>query len=236
MMGAAKVKWLGHASFQITSANGKNILIDPWLEGNPSSTVSVADIGDVDIIVVTHDHFDHLGQAVDIAKATGALVVGMVETMGKLQNEMGVPPEQVVNGGFGMNIGGTSEVDGIKFTMTQAFHSSETGSACGFVITLEDGKTIYHAGDTGIFGTMATIGELYPLDLALLPIGSIFTMDPLQAAHALTLLKPKAVVPMHYQTFPILEQGPENFAELAKEKAPDVEVVALKPGEEHTLA
>lgn len=235
-MGDVKVKWHGHASFQITSANGKSILIDPWFEGNPSCATSLSDVGAVDSIVVTHDHFDHLGQAVDIAKATGAVVVGMVETMAKLQSEMGIPPEQVVNGGFGMNIGGTSEVDGIGFTMTQAFHSSATGAACGFVITLENGKTIYHAGDTGIFGTMATIGELYPLDLALLPIGSIFTMDPLQAAHALTLLKPKAVIPMHYQTFPILEQSPDNFAKLASEKAPDVEVIALNPGEEHTLA
>ena len=235
-MGDVKVKWHGHASFQITSANGKSLLIDPWFEGNPSCATSLSDVGAVDYILVTHDHFDHLGQAVDIAKATGAVVVGMVETMGKLQSDMGVPPEQVVNGGFGMNIGGTSELDGIKVTMTQAFHSSESGSASGFVIRLEDGKTIYHAGDTGIFGTMATIGELYPLDLALLPVGGIFTMDPLQAAHALTLLKPKAVIPMHYQTFPILEQTPDNFAKLAKEKAPDVEVVALNPGEEHTLA
>jgi L-ascorbate metabolism protein UlaG (beta-lactamase superfamily) len=235
-MGEVKVKWHGHASFQITSAEGKSILIDPWLEGNPSCATAVADIGKVDYILVTHDHFDHLGQAVDIAKASGATVAGMVETMGKLQAEMDVPPEQVVNGGFGMNIGGSSDLGDIKITMTQAFHSSETGSACGFVVTLENGKTIYHAGDTGIFGTMATIGELYPLDLALLPIGSIFTMDPLQAAHALTMLKPKAVIPMHYQTFPILEPNADNFAKLAKEKAPGVEVVMLNPGEEHTLA
>ena len=234
-MGEVKVKWLGHASFQITSANGKNILIDPWFEGNPSCVTTLGDVGEVDYILVTHDHFDHMGQAVDIALSSKAIVVGMVETMGKLQNEMGVPPEQVVNGGFGMNIGGTSELDGIKVTMTQAFHSSETGSACGYVIALENGKTIYHAGDTGIFATMATIGEMYPLDLALLPVGSIFTMDPYQAAHSLTLLKPKAVVPMHYQTFPILEPDAGNFTKLAKEKAPGVEVVALNPGEEHTL-
>jgi L-ascorbate metabolism protein UlaG (beta-lactamase superfamily) len=234
-MGDVRVKWLGHASFQITSAGGKNILIDPWFEGNPSCVTPIADVGDVDIIVVTHDHFDHLGQAVDIALASKATLVGMVETMGKLQAEMGVPPEQVVNGGFGMNIGGTSELDGIKFTMTQAFHSSETGCACGFIITMENCKTIYHAGDTGIFATMATLGEMYPLDLALLPMGSIFTMDSYQAAHSLTLLKPKAVIPMHYQTFPILEPDADNFIKLAKEKAPDVEVVALNPGEEHTL-
>ena len=235
-MGDVKVMWHGHASFQITSANGKSILIDPWFEGNPSCATPLSDIKGIDYILVTHDHFDHFGQAAEIAQSSKAVVVGIVETMAKLQSEMGIPPEQVVNGGFGMNIGGTSDLDGIKVTMTQAFHSSATGSACGFVIQLENGKTIYHAGDTGIFATMATIGEIYPLDLALLPVGSIFTMDPYQAAHALAMLKPKAVIPMHYQTFPILEQSPENFKKLAAEKAPDVEVVALSPGEEHTLA
>jgi len=235
-MGDVKVKWHGHANFQITSANGKNILIDPWFEGNPSCVTQLSDVGSIDYILVTHDHFDHLGQAVQIALDAKATIVGIVETMAKLQNEMGVPPEQVVNGGFGMNIGGTSDLDGIKVTMTQAFHSSMTGSACGFVIKLENGKTIYHAGDTGIFGTMATIGEMYPLDLALLPVGSCFTMDPYQAAHALKLLKPKAVIPMHYQTFPILEPDSSSFEKLAKEMAPDVKVVVLSPGEEHTLA
>ena len=234
-MGDVIVKWHGHANFQITSANGKNILIDPWFEGNPSCATQLSDVKDIDYILVTHDHFDHTGQAAQIAQESKAIVVGIVETVAKLQNEMGVPQDQIVNGGFGMNIGGTSDLDGIKVTMTQAFHSSMTGHPTGFVIGLENGKTIYHAGDTGIFGTMATIGELYPLDLALLPVGSCFTMDPLQAAHALTLLKPKAVIPMHYQTFPILEPDAGGFAELAKQKAADVKVVSLNPGEEYTL-
>ena len=235
-MGDVIVKWHGHANFQITSANGKNLLIDPWFEGNPSCATQLSDIKDIDYILVTHDHFDHLGQAVQIAGECKSTVVAIVETAAQLQSDMGVPPDQVVNGGFGMNIGGTSDLDGIKVTMTQAFHSSMTGHPTGYVIQLENGKTIYHAGDTGIFGTMATIGELYPLDLALLPVGSCFTMDPLQAAHALTLLKPKAVIPMHYQTFPILEPDAANFEKLAKEKAPGVKVIALNPGEEHTLA
>ena len=234
-MGDVIVKWHGHANFQITSANGKSILIDPWFEGNPSCATPLSDVKDIDYILVTHDHFDHLGQAAQIAQENKATVVGIVETMAKLQNEMGVPQEQVVNGGFGMNIGGTSDLDGIKVTMTQAFHSSMTGHPAGFVIRLENGKTIYHAGDTGIFGTMATIGEMYPLDLALLPVGSCFTMDPLQAAHALTLLKPKVVIPMHFQTFPILEPDAGGFIELAKKKAPGVKVVSLNPGEEYKL-
>ncbi len=234
-MGDVIVKWHGHANFEITSANGKKILIDPWFEGNPSCVTPLSDVKDIDYILITHDHFDHMGQAVEIAQSTKATLVGLVETMAKLQGEMGIPPEQVVNGGFGMNIGGTATLDGIKVTMTQAFHSSATGNPSGFIVTLENGKRIYHAGDTGIFGTMATLGEMYKLDLALLPVGSCFTMDPYQAAHALTLLKPKAVIPMHYQTFPILEPDAGGFVKLAKEKAPDVKVVTLSPGEEYKL-
>jgi L-ascorbate metabolism protein UlaG (beta-lactamase superfamily) len=223
-MGDVIVKWHGHANFEITSANGKRILIDPWFEGNPSCITPLSDVKDIDYILVTHDHFDHIGQAVEIAQSTKATLVGLVETMARLQGEMGIPPEQVVNGGFGMNIGGTAALDDIKVTMTQAFHSSATGNPCGFIVTLENGKRIYHAGDTGIFATMATLGEMYKLDLALLPVGSCFTMDPYQAAHALTLLKPKAVIPMHF-----------HFVKLAKEKAPGVKVVTLSPGEEYKL-
>jgi L-ascorbate metabolism protein UlaG (beta-lactamase superfamily) len=234
-MGDAIVKWHGHANFQITSANGKNILIDPWFEGNPSCTTQLSDVKNIDYILVTHDHFDHMGNAVDIALNTKAMVIGLVETVAKLQSDFGVPQEQVVNDGYGMNIGGTANLDGIKFTLTQAFHSSASGSPCGFIVKLENDKTIYHSGDTGIFATMSTLGEMYKLDLALLPIGSVFTMDPFQAAHALTLLKPKAVIPMHYRTFPILEPDASEFVKLAKEKAPGVKVVALNPGEEYTL-
>ncbi|MBI5117014.1 metal-dependent hydrolase [Candidatus Poribacteria bacterium] len=234
-MGDVIVKWHGHANFQITSANGKNILIDPWFEGNPSCSTQLADLKNIDYILVTHDHFDHMGNAVDIALTTKAMIIGLVETAAKLQSDFGVPQEQVVNGGYGMNIGGTANLDGIKFTLTQAFHSSASGSPCGFIVKLENGKTIYHSGDTGIFATMATLGDMYKLDLALLPIGSVFTMDPFQAAHALTLLKPKAVIPMHYQTFPILEPDASEFLKLAKEKAPGVKVVALNPGEEYIL-
>jgi L-ascorbate metabolism protein UlaG (beta-lactamase superfamily) len=229
------VKWNGHSNFEITSANGKKILIDPWFEGNPVCPTPLSDVNEVDYILVTHDHFDHLGNAVDIAQKTKAVIVGMVELVAKLQAEMGVPQEQIVNGGFGMNIGGNVTLDGIKVTMTQAFHSSATGSPCGMIVQFENRKTLYHAGDTGIFSSMALLGEMYRLDLALLPVGSCFTMDPFQAAHALKLLKPKAVIPMHYQSFPILEPDAAGFEKLAKQKAPKVKVVTLKPGEQYKL-
>ncbi|RJP15638.1 MAG: metal-dependent hydrolase [Candidatus Abyssobacteria bacterium SURF_5] len=234
-MGNGTVKWNGHANFEVTSANGKKILIDPWFEGNPSCPTPLSEVYSADYILVTHDHFDHLGNTVEIAQKTKAVVVGIVETMARLQSELGVAPEQIVNGGYGMNIGGTVNLDGIRVTLTQAFHSSASGQPCGMIVRLENGKTIYHAGDTGIFATMATLGEMYKIDLALLPVGSCFTMDPFQAAYALTLLKPKAVIPMHYQSFPILEPDAAGFEKLAKEKAPKVKVVTLSPGQEYKL-
>jgi len=230
-MAGTKVKWLGHAGFQITSGTGKVILVDPWISGNPSACCSIDDIKKADLVLVTHDHFDHSGDAAAIVNKTGATLVGMPETVGRLQAEGGVPANQVVFG-MGMNIGGSYEQDGITVTMTQAFHSSQTAAPAGYIIKLADGFTIYHAGDTGIFASMKTLGELYRLDLAMLPIGSVFTMDPQQAALAVQLLGVKKVIPMHYQSFPILVQEATPFVEALKKSSPAVEVIVLKPGEE----
>ena len=232
---AGSIRWLGHAAFLITTAQGKIICIDPFIVGNPLCPISVDDIARANLVLVTHDHFDHVGNAVDIAKKTGATLVAQPETAARLISELGLPAERVPNFSQGMNIGGTAVFDGIAITMTQAFHSSQTASNTGFIIKLEDGFTVYHAGDTGIFATMRLLGELYPIDLALLPIGSVFTMDPFQAAKALTLLSPKKAVPMHYKTFPILEQSADRFVQLAKTEAPGVEVIVLEPGQEIAL-
>ncbi len=229
---ANSIKWLAHAGFSISTGGGKVILIDPWIEGNPLCPIKLDDIKSANIILVTHDHFDHSGSAVDISKKTGAIVVAQPETVGRFTSELGLPATNVVLFGSGMNIGGSTVIDGITITMTQAFHSSQTGSNAGYIVKLEDGTTIYHAGDTGIFASMKLLGELYPIDLALVPIGSVFTMDPYQAAKALTLLSPKKAMPMHYRTFPILEQSADRFVELAKKEAPNVEVIVLEPGQE----
>ena len=229
----AKVQWLGHACFKITSDSGKIIIIDPWLEGNPAAACSVNDITAANLVLVTHDHFDHITNAVPIVQKTGAVLIAAVETAGKLK-AAGVPEQQVVFYGMGMNIGATAEVDGISVTMTQAFHSSESASPVGYIITLENGYTIYHAGDTGIFASMVTLGDLYPMDLALLPIGGVFTMDPKQATMAVKLLGAKKVIPMHYKTFPILVQDAGVFAEMVKKEVPEAEVVILSPGQEYT--
>jgi L-ascorbate metabolism protein UlaG (beta-lactamase superfamily) len=225
------VKWLGHAACQITTGTGKVILVDPWITGNPACTIKKEDITRADIILVTHDHSDHLGSDIpDLVKATGATVIAQPELAAALQAS-GVSSGNILFG-MGMNIGGQVEVAGIKVTMTQAHHSSTAGDPVGYIIILEDGKTIYHAGDTGIFAGMGLLGTLYPIDLALLPIGSVFVMDPLQAAHSLTLLKPKKAIPIHYGTFPILVQSADEFIRLAAEKAPDVMVEAIRPGQE----
>ena len=234
-MAKASIKWLSHAGFIITSPEGKTIIIDPWITDNPLCPIKLEDVKTADIVLVTHDHFDHAANAADIVKKTGATLIAAPETAGKFQAQMGVPPENVLFGGYGMNIGGSAEVKGIVITMTQAFHSSETASPTGYIVKLEDGTTVYHAGDTGIFASMATLAELYRIDIALLPIGSVFTMDPIQAARSLKLLNPKSVIPMHYKTFPILEQDASRFVELAKKEAPAVKVVVLEPGQEHVL-
>jgi L-ascorbate metabolism protein UlaG (beta-lactamase superfamily) len=232
-MAQNKITWLSHACFSIETSQGKTILIDPWLTDNPLSPVSVADIDKADVILVTHDHFDHCGDAVAISQKTGGIVVGFPETVGKFKTGQALPEGNVVSGGMGMNIGGTVDIAGIGITMTQAFHSTESGAPCGYILTLEDGTAVYHAGDTGIFESMKTLGDLYSIDVALLPIGSCFTMDPYQAAWALKLLRPKKVIPMHYRTFPLLIQDADGFVEKAKELAPDVEVVVLNPGDTH---
>jgi L-ascorbate metabolism protein UlaG (beta-lactamase superfamily) len=228
-MAPVRIRWMGHSGFIIR--DGRTLLVDPWIEGNPKAPGGIDPAPRADLILLTHDHFDHAGDAVTLAKKTGALVVGIYELSGDLKDK-GVPAEQLLHGGGGMNIGGTVEVLGFSITMTEARHSSTLGVPVGYVIRTPSGVTIYHSGDTGIFAGMSLIGELYPLDAALLPIGSVFTMDYRQAAKACALLKAKAVVPMHYGTFPILEPNADRFvAELAK-VSPGTRPIVLAPGEE----
>lgn len=221
------IKWLGHSAFEITTSTGKSIFIDPWI-ANPFSPIDLDDISKADLILITHDHFDHTGNTVDICKKTGAMVVTNPETANKL-SELGV--EEVI----GMNIGGSIEpIDGVKVTMVQAFHSSESGCPAGFLLHI-DGKIIYHAGDTGIFSSMGLLGDLYDINVAMIPIGSVFTMDSYQAARSLRLLKPDVAIPMHYGTFPALVKDAKEFLDLAKKEYPDAKVIVPKPGEELKL-
>lgn len=234
-MARVSLRWLGHAAFIITSPRGKTIAIDSWITDNPLCPLTIDDIKAANVVLVSHDHFDQTGSAADVIKKAGVLLVAAPETAGRFQSEMGIASENVIFSGFGMNIGGSIEVSGMTITMTQAFHSSQTGCPVGYVIRLENGVTIYHAGDTGIFESMRLWGQLYAIDVALLPIGGAFTMDAYQASKALTLLKPRKVIPMHYGTFPVLEQDACRFVEMARQEAPGVGVVVLEPGQEYVL-
>ncbi|GAB4368636.1 MAG: metal-dependent hydrolase [Deltaproteobacteria bacterium] len=229
-MPPVQIRWFGHSGFSIQDPSGKTVLVDPWFQGNPTAPGGPEEIRKAEFLLITHDHFDHAADAASLAKQTGALVVGIFELIGDLKAR-GVPESRLLHGGNGMNVGGTVVLDGFSFTMTEARHSCTLGSPAGYVIQTPAGVTVYHSGDTGIFAGMALIGELYPIDVALLPIGSVFTMDYRQAARAAALLKAKTVIPMHFGTFPILEPNADRFVAEMKKAAPDTRVIVLSPGE-----
>lgn len=221
----AKVTWFGHAAFKV-EAHGVSVLIDPFFA--PGMGVKAEDAGNVDLILITHDHGDHVGSAVEIACATGALLGCMVGTAQALIRK-GVPEKQIFNG-IGYNIGGALTYKGLTAVMTQAFHSSDSGAPAGYVVTMPDGLVFYHAGDTGIFATMSLLAEIYKIQLALLPIGGIFTMDAMQAAHACKLLACVQVIPMHWGTMPMLAQNTDAFRQNLSRLAPGCECLTVQPG------
>jgi L-ascorbate metabolism protein UlaG (beta-lactamase superfamily) len=224
--------WLGHGTFLLTSPRGRRILVDPWLDGNPACPAALRTPWPLDLILVTHGHFDHVHDAATAAAATGAPVVGIFELCQWLEQRKGVKSTS------GMNKGGSQEICGIRVTMVDAKHSSSyvddgvityLGEAAGYVLRFEDGATVYFAGDTALFGDMTLIRELYAPTVAFLPIGDLFTMDPPAAAKAVELLGVKTVVPMHYGTFPVLTGSPDVLREMV---APlGVDVRALAPGD-----
>ncbi len=230
-----KLTWHGHANFQLDFQSGTdrvNILIDPFFTGNPKAKIKPDAIDKPDIVAVTHTHGDHVGDAADICKRTGAFLATAVG-MGDELLAAGVPEAQMLNA-HGFNIGGSVKAKGVTITMTQAFHTIAGVSPVGYIFTLPDGYTVYHAGDTGIFASMAVLGELYSIDLALLPAGGTYTMDIRQAAHAAKLLKAKAVVPMHWGTFPVIAQTMDGFSvELAKQAG--CRCILMQPGDTVTL-
>jgi L-ascorbate metabolism protein UlaG (beta-lactamase superfamily) len=226
-----EITWLGHATFRITTPGGKRLLIDPWVMGNPACPDELKDPGPLDALLITHAHFDHIGDAVEIGKSTGAQVVSIPETSTWLGSK-GV--ENLVE----MNKGGTVEVAGCHVHMVHAVHSCGIqdgdqiiygGEAAGYVVEFEDGFKLYHAGDTAVFSDMALIGKLLAPDIALLPIGDHYTMGPRSAAEAIRLLGVKKVIPMHFGTFPVLRGTPEDLRVEAKD-VDGLEVVDLEPG------
>lgn len=227
-----KITYLGHAAFRFISPKGVVLYVDPFLSGNPKTPPELKSVEKADLILVTHGHGDHLGDTLAIAEKTNAKIVAMPE-LGRYLTRKGA--KQVI----GMNKGGTYRSHGIAITMVHAIHSSSvtegdqviyTGEPAGFIIRFENGFALYHAGDTGLFGDMKIIGELYQPEVSILPIGSHFTMDPREAAYAAKLLGSKYVIPIHYGTFPVLTGTVEDFQKWMKD-VPQTNVLVIKPGE-----
>ena len=235
------VTFIGHATILIETPGGKRIIIDPWITGNPATPKSfqtVDSLGRLDVILITHFHNDHCGDALAVAQSNpDAPVVAMIEITDWIETKG-------VQNTVGMNKGGTVHIAGIAITMTHAIHSSSFvgdngtviygGEPAGYVLKLEDRTVIYNSGDTALFGDMALIREFHAPDLAILPIGDHFTMDPNQAAYAAKLLGVKHVLPVHYATFPMLTGTPDELRDHLGD-TPDVLVHALAPGETLTL-
>ncbi len=244
-----KIKWFGHAAFSLTTPNGKVLLIDPWLK-NPSNPEAkdgkdpLSVLTKVDYILLTHGHRDHVGETVEIAKKTGAILISNPELAANLVKLLDIPAKQADTDAI-MGIGGEINIaDGeVMVAMTPAIHSSSVfnpkaganeperaygGNPAGFVIAIKNGPTIYHSGDTAYFKDMETIGENYSIDVALLNIGGHFGMESKMAAKAAQSVRTKLAIPHHFGTFPGITQNAESFAaELKKLK---INFQEMKPG------
>jgi L-ascorbate metabolism protein UlaG (beta-lactamase superfamily) len=205
-----KLTWLGHATFKIDTPGGQTLLIDPWVMGNPKCPDREKDLTKVDVMLCTHGHGDHIGDAVEIAKKLNPKIVAIPELLTWLKSK---GAKQILP----MNKGGTQTVGDIKVTMVDARHSSG----------IQDGDATVYGGEPCVFGDMQIIRDIYSPDIALLPIGDHYTMGPREAAYACNLLKPKTVIPMHFGTFPQLTGTPAELKKLA----PHVDVMEMKPGQ-----
>lgn len=225
-----RITWFGHSTFLLRTPGGRQVLFDPWFVDNPACPASMKKPPKADLVLVSHGHGDHMGDVLTVARQSGAPVVAIVELCDWLRRKgvSNVSP---------MNKGGAQQIAGLFVAMTDARHSSGyvddgemvyMGEPAGYVVRLEDGITIYFAGDTALFGDMRLIGELYRPDIAFLPIGDRFTMGPDTAAYACGLLGVKKVVPLHWGTFGLLTGTPDAFKALLPA---GVEMLALKPGE-----
>ena len=229
-----RITWLGHATVLIQTARGTNILIDPFIAQNPRYPKEFVLPAKIQYILLTHGHWDHISDAAPVAAAHDSTVVAMYELAMYLAGKG-------VTRTIGMNLGGTVRLDDVAATMVEAKHSSGAqdedgthyvGVAAGYVLTVDDGIVLYHAGDTAVFGDMKLIRELYRPKVAMLPIGGHFTMGPKEAALAVRFLEPEIVLPIHFGTVPQLKGTPQELAALV---GAGVQVVPWTPGEEYSV-
>lgn len=231
-----KFTYLGHATVRCDLPGGEMVLIDPWVAGNPACPEEHRELGRIDAMLITHAHSDHMGDAVELARRyRPRIVVASFEICQWLA-------AKGIEGCSGMNLGGTQEVLGMQVTMVRADHSSGLqdgdrliygGPAAGYVVKLPGGYTFYHAGDTALFSDMQLIAELHRPELAFLPIGDFYTMDPAQAARACRYLGVRRVVPVHWGTFPVLTGTPQKLLKALEDLGATCEVIGLRPGESY---
>lgn len=249
--GNTDLTWYGHSAFKLTTPAGKVLLIDPWIANPTNKANSQADLDkltQVDLILLTHGHGDHIGNSVEIAKRTGAKLVATFDLSKAMVAYKGYPKEQAGLATAGSYGGTIRLLDGeVAVTFVPAVHGADleagegtalaglpaaAGDAGGFVVSVKDGPTIYHAGDTDVFADMALIGRFNPVDVFIAPIGDKFTMGPARAAYATTLVKPKEmVIPMHYGTFPVLTGTPAAFEQALRAEKAGVPMREMKVGE-----
>ena len=246
------VHFYGHVAFRVETPSGGVILIDPWLKSptNPDKD-PIPTIGKVDYILVTHGHRDHLGESVEIAKKTGAVLVAPYGLAFNMKSVLGYPEKQATMATSG-NVGGTFDLAniGVKVTMVNAIHGSElildnqpagqpsavgSGNPVGFVLEIKDGPTIYYTGDTDLFMDMKLIAEYHKVDLMMVCIGGHFTMDPVRAAQAVEWVNPKKVVPMHFGTYGLLKGTPAQFKNALDKRGMGDRMEEMKPGETRTF-
>jgi L-ascorbate metabolism protein UlaG (beta-lactamase superfamily) len=227
-----KITWLGHSTFKITTPAGNIVVIDPWISDNPATPASFKKLDRLDVMLITHGHGDHAGDALTLAREFKPQIVCIYEMYLWLASKG-------IKNVLPMNKGGTQKVGDLEVTIVHAVHSSSVeengqivylGEPAGYVLRLPGGLTVYHAGDTALFGDMKLIGELYQPELALLPIGDLYTMGPREAARAVRFLGVRHVVPMHHSTFPALTGKPHHLREQTQDIA-GLEIHELKPGE-----
>jgi len=230
LLKGTRITWLGHATVLIQTVRGTNLLIDPFIGGNPKYPKDFVLPEKIDYILLTHGHGDHISDAVPVAAKHGSTVVAIYELAAHVASKG-------VKSTMGFNLGGTVQLGDVAVTMVDAKHSAAAqdekgthyvGVATGFVLTIADGPVLYHAGDTCVFGDMKLIAQLYHPELVMLPIGGFYTMGPKEAALAVEFLQPKKVLPIHFGTFPPLTGTPKELAPLIPS---GIEVVHCSPGE-----